>query len=83
MTNWFTDFIELDQALLEEDDFEDHTLVIMWSKEGGGDRTGVRHLRYQNDMLAVWERYGLLYLLSQRTQRERRPFTENKSLWIS
>jgi len=34
MTNWFTDFIELDQALLEEDDFEDHTLVIMWSKEG-------------------------------------------------
>jgi len=38
MTNWFTDFIELDQALLEKDDFEDHTIVIMWSLEGGGNR---------------------------------------------
>jgi len=46
MTNWFTDFIELDLALLEEDDFEDHHITIMWSKEGGGDRTRVRHLRY-------------------------------------
>jgi len=63
MTNWFTDFIELDNALLEEDDFQDYHITIMWSKEGGGDRTRVRHLRYQNHMLAVWERYGLLHLL--------------------
>ena len=34
MTNWFTDFIELDDALLEEDDFEDYHITIMWSKEG-------------------------------------------------
>jgi hypothetical protein len=34
MTNWFTDFIELDHALLEKDDFVPHELVIMWSKEG-------------------------------------------------
>ena len=33
-------------------------------ERGEGNRTRVRYLRYQNDMLAVWEWYGLLYLLN-------------------
>ena len=32
---WFTDIIEVGEALLEEDDFVPHHIVIMWSKEGG------------------------------------------------
>jgi hypothetical protein len=35
MNRWFSDFIEVGEALLEEDDFEDRHVVIMWCKEGG------------------------------------------------